>query len=298
MEFDEIIVGSGSSGAVLAARLSEDCGRQVLLIEAGPDYPDLERTPKSLLNGRQMPAGHDWGFTAEMVAGRSRAYPRGKVIGGTSSVNGCVALRGTPSDYDEWGALGNSDWHWANVLPAFIRIEDDRDAHGDCHGVGGPIPMRRYASTELGPVQAAFAAACRELGFPVTHDHNHPEATGVGFGPFNLRSDSVRVSTAIAYLLPARGRSNLTIRSDCLVDQVLFDGTRAIGVEMESHDGPERILGKRVALSAGAIGTPAILLRSGVGPADDLRAIGIYPESAGTRTNRLPKREIGILLTE
>jgi choline dehydrogenase len=100
MEFDEIIVGSGSSGAVLASRLSEDRGRQVLLIEAGPDYPNLERTPNSLLNGRQMPADHDWGFTAEMVTGRSTTYARGKVIGGTSSVNGCVALRGTPSDYD------------------------------------------------------------------------------------------------------------------------------------------------------------------------------------------------------
>jgi choline dehydrogenase len=278
MEFDEIIVGSGSSGAVLAARLSEDRGRQVLLIEAGPDYPDLERTPKSLLNGRQQPSDHDWGFTAEMVAGRSTTYPRGKVIGGTSSVNGCVALRGTPADYDEWGALGNSDWNWASVLPVFIRIEDDRDAQGDYHGVGGPIPMRRYAPAELGPVQAAFAGACRQLGFPTAHDHNHPEATGIGFGPFNLRHDSVRISTAIAYLLPARGRPNLSIRSDCLVDRVLFDGNRAIGVEMESHNGPERILGKRVTLSAGTIGTPAILLRSGIGPADDLRTIGIAPK--------------------
>jgi choline dehydrogenase len=278
MEFDEIIVGSGSSGAVLAARLSEDCGRQVLLIEAGPDYPDLERTPKTLLNGRQMPSDHDWGFTAEMVAGRSTTYPRGKVIGGTSSVNGCIALRGTPSDYDEWGALGNHDWNWGNVLPVFIQIEDDRDAQGDYHGVGGPIPMRRYAPTELGPVQAAFAEACRELGFPMAHDHNHPDATGIGFGPFNLRNDSVRVSTAIAYLVPARGRPNLSIRSDCLVDRVLFDGTRAIGVAVESHNGPERIFGKHVALSAGAIGTPAILLRSGIGPADGLRAIGIAPK--------------------
>jgi choline dehydrogenase len=278
MEFDDIIVGSGSSGAVLAARLSEDRGRQVLLIEAGPDYPDLKRTPQSLLNGRQMPADHDWGFTAEMVAGRSTKYSRGKVIGGTSSVNGCVALRGTPSDYDEWGALGNSDWNWADVLPVFIRIEDDRDAQGDHHGAGGPIPMRRYASAELGPVQAAFAEACRELGFPITHDSNHPEATGLGFGPFNLRNDSVRVSTAIAYLLPARGRANLTIRPDCLVDRVLFDGNRAIGVEVENHNGRERVFGRRVALSAGAIGTPAILLRSGIGPADDLMAIGIAPK--------------------
>ncbi len=295
MEFDEIIVGSGSSGAVLAARLSEDRGRQVLLIEAGPDYPDLERTPRSLLNGRQMPSDHDWGFSAEMVAGRWRTYPRGKVTGGTSSVNGCVALRGTPSDYDEWRALGNSDWNWANVLPVFIRIEDDRDAQGDCHGVGGPIPMRRYASAELGPVQAAFAEACRELGFPITHDSNHPEATGLGFGPFNLRSDSVRVSTAIAYLLPARGRPNLTIRSDCLVDRVLFDENRAIGVEVEGHDGPERVLGKRVALSAGAIGTPAILLRSGIGPADDLRATGIAPKIPldGVGTNLIDHAGVG-----
>jgi len=140
MGFDEIIVGGGSSGAVLAARLSEDNSRRnVLLIEAGPDYPDIESTPTSVLNGRQVARDHDWGFTAEMVPGRSVAYPRGKVIGGCSSVNACVALRGTPGDYNEWGAFGNADWDWAKVLPVFIRIEDDQDVRDVFHGVGGPI---------------------------------------------------------------------------------------------------------------------------------------------------------------
>jgi choline dehydrogenase len=280
MEFDEIIVGSGSSGAVLAARLSEDRRRNVLLIEAGPDYPDIESTPKSLLNGKMPASDHDWGFTAEMVPGRSTQYPRGKVIGGTSSKNACLALRGTPADYDEWAALGNPDWSWASVLPVLMRIEDDPEGAPDIHGRGGPVPIRRYSDGEHWPLQGAFVAACRALGFPAVLDHNHPEATGVGNLPLNIDGTGVRISTAIGYLLPARGLSNLAIQSDCLVNRVVFDGLRAIGVEVERDGVRERILGRRVTLSGGAMGSPAILLRSGIGPADEITALGIEPKSA------------------
>ncbi len=296
MEYDEIIVGGGSSGAVLAARLSEDGRRKVLLIEAGADYPDIESTPNSVLNGHQMPTDHDWGFIAEMVPGRSVAYPRGKVMGGCSSVNACLALRGTPADYDEWAALGNADWDWAKVLPVFVRIENDQDARGELHGLDGPTPVRRYAHDELWPVQRAFVEACQELGFPKAHDHNHPEATGVGYGPWNLRSDGVRMSTAITYLLSARGRSNLTIRPGCLVNRVLLDGQRAIGVDLESGGDRKSVFGGRVTLSGGAIGSPTILLRSGIGPPDDLRAIGIEPTIplAGVGMNLIDHAQCGL----
>ena len=278
MEFDEIIVGAGSSGAVLAARLSEDSHRRVLLIEAGPDYPSIDRIPKTLLNSRQNPQDHDWGFAAEMVTGRTAPYARGKVAGGSSSVNACLALRGTPADYDEWKALGNSQWSWETVLPVLIRIEDDPGGSGEFHGLSGPVPIRRYTDAELWPFHAASLAACQALGFPLTHDHNHPEATGVGSGQWNIDANRTRISTAIGYLMPARRRPNLAIRPHCLVDRVVFDGRRAVGVEVFQSGVRQIVSGRRITLSGGAIGSPSILLRSGVGPADEIKAIGIEPK--------------------
>jgi choline dehydrogenase len=278
MEFDEIIVGAGSSGAVLAARLSEDSRRRVLLIEAGPDYPGIDLVPITLLNSRQNPQDHDWGFTAEMVGGRTVPYARGKVTGGSSSTNACLALRGTPADYDEWKAVGNSEWSWETVLPVLIRIEDDPGASGEFHGLGGPVPVRRYTNAELWPFHAASLAACRALGFPLTNDHNHPEATGVGSGQWNIDANRTRISTAIGYLLPARERPNLAIQADCLVDRVVFDGRRAVGVEVVQNDVRQTVSGRRITLSAGAVGSPSILLRSGVGPAEEIKAIGIEPK--------------------
>jgi choline dehydrogenase len=273
--YDEIVVGSGSSGTVVATRLSEDPDRHVLLIEAGPDYTSLDSTPSNLLNGFQLARDHDWGLSAEMVEGRSVAYTRGKVTGGSSAVNACLALRGIPADYDAWNQLGNSEWSWQQVQPVFRAIERDADVDNEHHGTSGPTLVRRYPIDELTPTQRTFYEACREFGFPETNDHNHPKSTGIGTGPWNISPEGVRISTAIAYLYPARSRPNLTIRPDTLVDRVIFEGNRAIGVEVLTNGVRERILGGRVTLSGGAIGTPAILLRSGIGATSDLKAVEI-----------------------
>ena len=279
MEYDDVIVGAGSSGAVLAARLSEDPDRSVLLLEAGPDYVSVEQTPRDLLNSRALSlVDHDWMLTAEAVPGRTIPYPRGKVTGGCSAVNGVIALRGMPADYDEWSELGNEGWSWEEVLPYFRRLEDDQDApedgEGNLHGRGGPIPIRRWKPDELAPLSRAFVEVCKERGFAEVTDHNDPDQTGVGTQPTN-GAEGIRVSTAIGYLYPARGRLNLMVRAHCLVNRVLFDGYRAVGVEVESGGTTQRVFGKRITLSAGAVASPAILLRSGIGPRADLERLGI-----------------------
>jgi choline dehydrogenase len=277
MEYDDIIVGGGSAGAVLAARLSEEPARQVLLLEAGPDYATLESTPADLQNGWRMSLqAHDWGLTAEAVPGRPIPYPRARVIGGSSAVNATIALRGVPADYDEWAALGNDEWSWAKVLPHFRRLEDDPEGARELHGRGGPITIRRWRPNELIPIQRAFFEVCRRLGFPEVTDHNHPAATGVGPFPQSRRG-RLRVSTAIAYLLPARHRPNLTIRPNTLVNRITLADDRAVGVDIGAQGQPEVLRGRRITLAAGAIGSPAILLRSGIGPKATLADLGIDP---------------------
>ena len=275
--YDDIVVGAGSSGAVLAARLSEDPARRILLLEAGPDYASVEATPHDLRDSTWISVvRHDWGFKADAMKGREIEYPRGKVTGGSSAVNATIALRGVPADYDEWAGLGNSEWAWSRVLPYFRKLEDDQDESGPIHGRGGPIPVRRWKASELLPLQRAYLDAGRALGFAEVTDHNHPEATGIGPWPMNQR-DGLRMSTAIGYLLPARERRNLTIRPNCLVNRVILEGSRAVGVEIASDGATETIRARRITLSAGAIASPAILLRSGIGPRGDLEALGVVP---------------------
>lgn len=274
IEFHDIIVGAGSSGAVLAARLSEDPARKVLLLESGPDYASLDVTPADIRGPDVSLRDHDWRLRSLPVGGRSHPYPRGKVIGGSSSVNGAVALRGLPADYDEWAALGNPEWAWDQVLPYFKRLEDDELGASALHGAGGPIPVRRSKPEQFCATQLAAHQSYRALGFADVLDHNEPNATGVGPIPLNVR-DGVRVSTAIAYLIPARNRPNLTIRGFAHVQRVVVERDRAVGVEVIVDGIREIVRGRRVTLSAGAIHSPAILMRSGIGPRADVQRLGI-----------------------
>jgi choline dehydrogenase len=297
--YDDIIVGGGSSGAVLAGRLSEDPQRAVLLLEAGPDFASIEETPADLLDGKNITVvDHDWHLTAEAMPGHTIAYPRGKVTGGSSAVNATVALRGVPADYDDWAAMGNPGWAWENVLSYFRRLEDDQDEGGDLHGKNGPIYVRRWRRDELAPFSLGVANALRSLGYPEVGDHNHPESTGFGSIPVN-QNGGLRVSTAIGYLLPARHRLNLTIRPHCLVNRVLFEGTRAVGVEVEFGGEMQVVRGRRITLSAGAVASPAILLRSGVGPKADLASLGIetVTDIPGVGANLLdhPTASLGLI---
>jgi choline dehydrogenase len=276
MQYDDIIVGAGSSGAVVAARLSEDPNRSVLLLEAGPDYRTIEETPHDLLRTMVSLANHDWGWTARATPQREIAYTRGKVTGGCSAVNLSVAIRGAPADFDEWAALGNDEWNFAKVLPFYRKLEHDADFGGDVHGKGGPIWIERSKRSNWHPTVSAFYDSCRAMGFSDSPDFNDPESTGVGPCARNVR-DGIRVSTAIGYLAPARHRLNLTIRGGCLAKRVVIENGRAVGVEIEAGTETQQVYGKRITLSAGAVTSPAILMRSGIGPRAELERHGIRP---------------------
>lgn len=270
--YDLVVVGAGTAGCIIAARVTEAARARVLLLEAGPDYSGA--IPDDLRNGNHNSVvDHDWGFSYVPDPARPPvAFPRGKVVGGSSAVNTCIALRGEPSDYDEWAKIAGPEWSWDRCLPAFVRLENDRDFGGEpYHGDAGPLPIGRYGSDELTQIQQAFLDACRASGYPECPDHNAPNTTGFGRTPLNKRGHD-RVSMAEAFLGAARSRPSLDVRAHALVRRVRFDGASATGVELDSG---EVIDCPNVVLCAGAVMTPPVLVRSGIGPRQTLDRLGI-----------------------
>jgi choline dehydrogenase len=277
--YDVIVVGSGAAGGPMAARLSEDPGRQVLLIEAGSDCPSTDAYPPEVLDAGSLAAampGHpsNWAFLANLTPDLPYSVVRGKILGGSTAINGTYFIRARKHDFDEWVAMGNPEWSYERCLPFFVHQEHDL-LYGETaiHGGTGPVPVYRELR-DPSPITRAFYQACAALGYAEEPDKNAQDPPGYGPLPVNA-VDGVRMNTGMTFINPVRHRPNLTILGDTVARRIRLDGTRATGLEIERDGRAEFIAAGEIVVCAGAIKSPHLLALSGIGPRHDLEAAGI-----------------------
>jgi|TARA_B100000678_G_scaffold154537_2_gene129177 choline dehydrogenase len=269
-----VIVGAGTAGCALAARLSEEPDRHVVLIEAGVSGPEIPAELRDAASIRGAMPGHpaNWSFLGQLTPELAYTVVRGKVVGGSSAINGGYFIRARRTDHDSWSDVGGRRWEYENALPVWRDLESDRDfAASDVHGGTGPVPVKR---PEPGRLAQAFRGAAQSRGHRLEPDKNGEQPPGVGPVPSNI-IDGVRVSAAMSYLAPHRGSARLNLMPRTTVGRIVFEGSRAVGVETSRGV----IRGEEIVLAAGAIGSARILLASGIGMPEDLEKLGIRVRS-------------------